>query len=260
MQSCASFPQLSQLSTEEKMESSNHDHDPNQDRDDVPANDNGKVAPLPSGGALTSLAALSAALASVDTSTVAGRSSMPMIQLKQDDNGTYTWVIGQKRNIVDPDSLWAMNVASFKRGYICFNDNNKVVGERLVSIAQPMPDVTKLPDHGFEWQEQWAVNLKCVSGIDAGTEGVYKPTTVGGIQAVTGSIEAVRDRLNSGQHGGKVSPIVRLEKDSYQHGEHGRVWTPVLTIVDWMALDGPAPAPKPAAPPPAEQPRRRRVA
>ena len=33
----------------------------------------------------------------------------------------------------------------------------------------------------------------------------------------------------------------------------------MLTIVDWMSLSGPAPAPEPASPPPAEQPRRRRV-
>ena len=65
---------------------------------------------------------------------------------------------------------------------------------------------------------------------------IYKPTTVGGIQAVAGLIEAVRDRLNGGQHDGKVAPIVQLEKDSYQHRQYGRVWTPVLTIVDWMPL------------------------
>ena len=44
---------------------------------------------------------------------------------------------------------------TFKRGYICFGDGNKVLGERLVSVSQPMPDVTELPDKGFPWQEQW---------------------------------------------------------------------------------------------------------
>jgi hypothetical protein len=73
-------------------------------------------------------------------------------------------------------------------------------------------------------------------------------------------IEAIRDRLNSGQHGGKVSPIVLLRKDSYQHSQYGRVWTPVLEIVDWMPLSGPAPAPAPTSPPESvPQPRRRRV-
>ena len=121
------------------------------------------------------------------------------------------------------------------------------------------PISRSFPTKALPWQQQWAVNLKCLDGTDAGTEVIYKPTTVGGIQAVAGLIEAVRDRLNSNQHDNKVSPIVLLEKDSYPHPQYGKVWTPMLTVVDWMLLSGPAPAPKPASPPPTEQPRRRRV-
>jgi hypothetical protein len=135
-------------------------------------------------------------------------------------------------------------------------------------ISQPMPDLTTFPDHGFKWQEQWSVGLKCTSGADTGIEVVYKANTVGGIQAITGLLEAVRNRINSDQHDGKVAPIMRLEKDSYQHSQYGRIYRPLLTVVDWMPLDGPAPAPAPAPVPPtpapttpaAEQPRRRRVA
>jgi hypothetical protein len=101
--------------------------------------------------------------------------------------------------------------------------------------------------------------MKCISGTDAGTEVTYKPTTVGGIQEVAGLIDTVRDRLNGGLHDGKVSPIVCLEKYSYQLQPYGRIWAPLLTVVDWMSLSGPAPAPKPTSPPPVEQPRRRRV-
>lgn len=148
-----------------------------------------------------------------------------------------------------------------QRGFICFSDSNKVLGERLVTVSQPKPDVTELPDKGAPWTEQLAVNLKCLDGADAGTEVIYKPTTVGGIQAIGGLIETVRDRLNDNEHGGKVAPIVHLEKDSYPHPQFGRVWTPALPIVGWMSLDGPAPAPTPESPPPpTEQPRRRRVA
>ena len=132
-----------------------------------------------------------------------------------------------------------------------------------MSISQPLPDVTELPDKGFPWQQEWAVDLKCVSGTDAGTEVVFKTNTVGGIQAVAGLIEAVRDRLNGGQHDGKVSPIVRLEKDSYPHRQYGERWMPVLPIVglDVVGRPGTVPAPAPTSPPPsAEQPRRRRVA
>jgi hypothetical protein len=73
-------------------------------------------------------------------------------------------------------------------------------------------------------------------------------------------IETIRDRFNGGQHDEKIVPIVQLQTDSYRHPQHGPVGTPVLTIVDWMSLAGPAPAPKPVSPPPTEQPRRRRAA
>ena len=56
------------------------------------------------------------------------------------------------------------------------------------------------------------MNLKCLDGADAGLEVIYKPTTVGGIQAIVGLVEEVRDRLNGKMHGGKVSPIVHLGK------------------------------------------------
>jgi hypothetical protein len=182
-----------------------------------------------------------------------------MITFKSREGGT--WTIGQRQDQIEPNSRWAINPKSYKWGYICFSPDKKVLGERLVPISQPKPDVTELPDKGFPWSEQWTVNMKCLDGADAGREGVYKPTTVGGIQAVAGSIEGLRNRLNADHHDGRIVPVVHLEKDSYQHGDYGRVYTPVLTVVDWMPLDGPASAPAPAAPPPpVEPPRRRRVA
>ena len=252
-----------------------HDHDPGKPAgaDGRPANDNGgaandngggkKAVASASKGAIVSLAALGAALNSVDITSIGGRSGKPMLSFKRDGSGT--WMYGQKCTVVEDASSWSGNPLTLRWGFICFSDANKVVGERLVPITQPRPDITELPDHGFKWQEQMTVDFKCVDGTDAGVEVVYKPTTVGGIQAVVGLIEAVRDRLNSGQYGDEIVPVVQLEKDSYQHGQYGRVWTPLLTIVDWMSLTGPEPKraklpPQPVAPPPVEQPRRRRVA
>ena len=133
-------------------------------------------------------------------------------------------------------------------------------------VSQPMPDVTELPDKGFPWQEEWAVNLKCTHGADAGTEVVFKTTTVGGIQAVVGLIEAVRDRLNGGQHDGKVvadraSRKVLLPASAVRQD--------LDAAADDRRLDaagrsgaGAASPPPPTSPPSsaAEQPRRRRVA
>ena len=246
---------------------SNSDDDHDRDSDHAHANDNGKgeherpgskIAPAPAGGALTSLAALQTALANVNTAAIIGRTGLPMLLFKSRENNG-TWVFGQRRTIPEEGSKWAVNPLTFKYGYICFGDNNKVADERLVPVTQPKPVITELPDTGFDWQEEWAVNMKCLSGADAGAEVIFKANTDGGIKAIVIMLDLVRDRLNGGQHDGKIVPIALLEKDSYQHGQYGKVWFPVLNTIDWMPLDGPAPTP-PSKSSPVEQPRRRRVA
>ena len=189
----------------------NNARDHNRDSDH--ANDNGEherpgdkqVASAPAGGALTSLAALQAALANVNTAAIIGRSGLPMLLFKREGSGT--WMFGQKKTIPEPGSRWAVNPMTFKYGFICFNDN-KVLGEHLVSVSQPKPLITDMQDVGFPWQEEWAVNLKCLDGADAGVEVTFKATTRGQIQAVVLLVDLVRDRLNSAQHDGKIAPIV----------------------------------------------------
>jgi hypothetical protein len=236
---------------------------PNPDPNSDPANDNGgAVAPASKASALasTALAALVATFKTVDTTSIGSRSVRPLMQFKSREGGV--WMFGTRRTIPEPNSLWAVNPASFLWGWVCWGDSSKILGEKLVPISQPLPDVTELPDKGFPWQKEMTVNLKCISGTDAGAEVTFKTNTEGGVGEVIQLIDAVGDRLG-GQHEGRVSPIVRHENSSYPHQQYGKTWIPVLTITDWMPLDGPAPAPKPPAspPPPAnDEPRRRRVA
>ena len=247
----------------------NNDHDHDRDRDH--ANDNGdherlgsKLAPAPAaGGALISLAELQTALANVNTAAIIGRSGLPMMLFKARE-GSGAWGYGQRRIIPEPDSRWAINPLTFQRGYIAFGPDKKVLGEHLASIAKPMIDVTTLPNVNAPWQEEWTVNMKCLDGADAGVEVIFKANTDGGVKAVVTLLELVRNQIDRGQdeHKGKIAPIAKLERDSYPHPQYGKTNIPVLTVVDWMPLDGPAPAPAEPVPPqsPPEQPRRRRVA
>jgi hypothetical protein len=165
-------------------------HDNDNDHDNDKRKNEGKpVVAAPAAGAITSLAALETALNSVDTASVVGRSGLPMLQFKREGDGT--WLFGQKRTVVEDGSRWAVNPLSFKYGYICFSDGNKVLGERLASVSQPMPDVATLPDKGFPWSAQWCVNLAPPTaptrhrGLQA--------NHYGGIKSV-GFDEEVRDR------------------------------------------------------------------
>jgi hypothetical protein len=257
------------------------DQDRDRDRHGDPrhANDSGghkhEVAPAQAGGALAStvsLEALSASLNSVDTSAFGGRSGLPMMLFKREGSGTY--VVGQKKVVVEAGSRWAVNPTTFCWGYIAFTKDNKR-HERLVPVSKPRPDITTLPDVGAEWQDEMTVNMKCVSGIDESLEVVFKASTEGGLKELMQVVEKVRDRINSREHDGKIVPIARLKKDSYPHSDYGRVWFPVLEIDEWVTLGGPETAPSPPPPEPAptptkgptgggssaaEQPRRRRVA
>ena len=242
--------------------SDDHDQDRNRDH----ANDNGKhekpggkqVASAPAGGALASIASLAAALANVPIGI--GRTGLPMMLFKSREDGG-TWGFGQRRTIPEEGSRWAVNPLTIQWGCISFGDGNKVVGERLVPITQPKPLIADMPDTTFPWQEEWSVNMKCLDGADAGVEVIFKATTDGAIKAIVLLVDELRNRLNGNQHNGKIVPIALLEKDGYQHPKHGPTAIPVLTIVDWMPLDGPAPTPAPVEPtPPVDQPRRRRVA
>jgi hypothetical protein len=242
------------------------DHEDDRDPDPDDANDNGAsagkaraVVLAPAHGALKSLAELKSELNKVDRSFIVRRSFLPMLQFKSREGGI--WQYGQRNISVEEGSQWAVSPTTFEWGYICFSDANKRLGEELVPVSQPKPDVTQLPDYGFPWQEQKSVELKCLGGADKDLEVVYKPTTEGGLPVITDLFEAVLNRINSDEHDNKVAPIVLLEKDSYQHPKHGRIWIPVMTLVGWMPREGPASAPKdpaPQAPSSASEPQRRR--
>jgi hypothetical protein len=238
------------------------------------ANDNrGKaVAPATKASALasTSLASLSAMLGNVIRSATGSRTNQPILSFRSREGGI--WTIGTRRILVELGSCMAINFDSIEHGYIAFDDNNNPVGEKLVPGNEPKPDFQTLPDVGYPWHEQIAVDVKFISGSDAGAEPIYKPTTVGGRNAILDLAATTLNRTQSEEFDGKKVPIVRIGHDSYIHPKHGRIWTPVLELVDWMSPDGPAPTLTPppsspnepqaaqAAPAAAEQPRRRRVA
>ena len=196
-----------------------HDHDPNPD----PANDNGRaIAPAPNASALasTALTALAAAFKTVDTTSIGGRPIHPLMQFKSREGGV--WMFGVRRTIPEPDSLWAVNPATFQWGWVCWGDASKILGEKLVPISEPLPDVTDAARQGLPVAAgnggQHEVRLRRRCRRRGRVQDQHRQAAG---ENVIQLIEAVRDRLG-GQHEGKVSPIVRLENSSYGHEKYGK--------------------------------------
>jgi hypothetical protein len=55
----------------------------------------------------------------------------------------------------------------------------------------------------------------------------------------------------------KPVPVVRLKKDHYSHKSYGKIFTPVFEVVEWVSMDGEAPAAEPVIEPAAPTRRRR---
>lgn len=199
-----------------------------------------------------------AGLPAVSSLTTALRTIAPDVAsatviLKMDKTGH--WVFGADQEEVEDDSLWAVNPFSFLHGFIAWGEG-EVLGEKMVPVTQPLPDVDAPPPGAKRgWEPQVGFSLKCISGQDEGMEARYTTTSVGGKRAVQSLAVEIAGQVEKDQT--KPVPVVKLGKDHYQHKSYGRVYTPVFDVQKWIGMDGDAPAQADA---PAEEPRRRRRA
>jgi hypothetical protein len=169
----------------------------------------------------------------------------PLLRLLKDGD----WVYGPENLAVEENSTWAVNPLSVQHGYSCWTRypdpkrKNELLGENMVSAGRPKPDKTALPEYRspegmlWEWNDQISAQLKCMSGVDINVQVLYKTSSVGGIRATTGLLQQVVDRLSKGET--KVVPVIRLNRDYYDHKSYGRTYFPVFTVVDWLVLGGP---------------------
>lgn len=170
--------------------------------------------------------------------------------IKMDKTGH--WVYGAEQTEVDSDSTWAINPFSFLHGFIAWGDG-EVLGEKMVSVSQPLPELDAAPPNAKKgWEQQVGMSLKCMSGEDKGMEARYTVTSVGGKRAVQALAVAIANQVEKDQT--KPVPVVRLGKDHYVHKSYGRIYTPEFEIVEWVGMDA-----EPAEAAPAEEaPARRR--
>ena len=177
-----------------------------------------------------------------------------VVILKMDKTGS--WVFGADQVEVEEGSRWAVNPFSFVHGFIAWGEG-EVLAEKMTSVSQPLPETPPAPPGAKKgWEMQIGCALKCISGEDVGTECRYTTTSVGGKRAVQSLAVAIANQVAMDQS--RPVPVVLLEQEHYQHKQYGKIFTPIFKLVEWVAMNGEAEAPKLAEPEPAPEPTRRR--
>lgn len=153
--------------------------------------------------------------------------------IKMDKTGH--WVFGADQTEVEEGSEWAVNPFSFIHGYIAWGDGD-VLGEKMVSISQPLPELEPAPAGAKRgWETQVGLSIKCVSGEDKGMEARFTTTSVGGKRAVQtlGALIAAQIEKDPS----KPVAIITLDKEHYSHKSYGRIYTPIFEVIDWMDMN-----------------------
>jgi hypothetical protein len=200
--------------------------------------------------AASALQALSAGLAKVVSQSTPRSGHHVLLRMQRDG----AWVHGRDDTEVEEGSRWAVNPMALAHGFVCWarpdQGGGRKLGEVMTPITQPKPERTALEDLGARWEEQFGAQLKCVEGTDKSLQVLYLTSSQGGRDAMIDLLESIRQRLETVTDGTFV-PVVELNSDSYAHPNYGKIWKPVLRVVDWLDMDGKGAAAKsaPATPP-----------
>jgi len=177
---------------------------------------------------------LSKGIAESRASTVISAGGKPILRLLKDGD----WVFGQGNEEVQSGSRWAINVATIEHGYVCWIDGS-LRGESMISVFHHKPERPPMIE-GTPYKEQRSFDMKCIDGDDAGTEVVYKTSSISGMAASDKLFAALQARAAEDKT--FIFPVVTLEVDHYMHKKHGKIYTPILNIVGWVDQNGEAPS------------------
>jgi hypothetical protein len=109
------------------------------------------------------------------------------------------------------------------------------------SVSQPLPELDAAPPGAKKgWETQVGFSMKCLDGADKDMEVRYTTTSVGGKKGVQALAVAIATQVEKDQD--KPVPVVELGKEHYTHKSYGRIFTPVFKVLEWVGMDGEAPA------------------
>src|SRR4029077_7065710 len=65
---------------------------------------------------------------------------------------------------------------------------------------------------------------------------IHKATALGSIKAIDGLLAQIQQQLVADP--AHPCPVVTFGKDHYEHGQYGRIYTPVFTVAGWCDMSG----------------------
>jgi len=144
------------------------------------------------------------------------------------------WIYGADDIDVEEGSKWAVNVASFGMGFQAWNKISELVGEEIAPLDAPPILRSDLEDVGAEWKQLLTAQFLCTSGEDKGISVLYKTTAKGGIKAVNALMADIIAHYNADPSAAAQVPVIEFTMDSYKHKQYGKIYTPILKVVDWL--------------------------
>lgn len=175
----------------------------------------------------------------------------PILRMLQEKDG---WVFGQEDNALPLGTEIVFNTLAIKHGYVCWTDRkgekNELLEERMWGITQAATPIHEMPvlhdpktEQACAWKQAFSADAKILSGKHKGTEVVYKPSSMGGSQAMGALMDAIMAKFDSYPDGYEgtmyVLPIAELrQKDAYANKSGGKTYPPHFEIVGWMDLEG----------------------
>lgn len=166
-------------------------------------------------------------------------------RLSSADNGDFqflkleksgTWVFGADDVENAQDDIWAIDPNSLMTGYIAWPDEGEPLGEEMASILDEPILKSDLPDVDGKWTDQVGMQLRCVEGVNAGTQAVYKTTAKGGTKAFKQLLDEILVRATAGET--ELVPLVYLDSTHYKHKKYGKIFTPIFEIEEWTTHEG----------------------
>jgi hypothetical protein len=162
------------------------------------------------------------------------------------------WSYGTDEHPVGEDDHIYVDPMGFVHGWQCWADTDipgvqaALLDDVVKPMFEPLPErPAQIPETGRPWTE-----MRGLSCMLEGEKLVYSTTSVGGLNAMASLAEEYAKQFHKNPK--KMIAVISLQTDSYKHKNktYGKIYTPVLSVVDWVdQLPEVNAMPKPSLPP-----------